>query len=748
MENAHQHSRLAPARSSLEGSEQPTNSRRSGHTSSRNSTQRTPEHRVEYAAPMIEERSIEELSGSRFGEEERRGAGRHQIMDTTSVGQHKKPWNQMGSGDQGRPVLTEDYSNSETRSAYSERLDSTVIDVSGQSSEGPFSPISHLQINHGDKFKFPETYSPMLNMAAALPSGKNSEEHYTGGEQLLRDDHKPDSAQSDPQNRDEAKYNESGKLRAGGIIRRPVNGENQQRWSGKPAQLSTNGTDQVQHKKDMHKLQIDHAIEMNTIREKHQAEVAKLKEDHHKSVENDRLDRSDLQTAHRNAILVLCDEKTGLQQLIDELRSKLKSAEERNIHLLHERDSKSDDLKIAHQALENTKRDINDTSKKLQSTREEADRLKQSKAECTYQIHKLEQSLTERGKQLAIFEQTQVDERSQHAEAVATLYEKIRTVKADCNEQVDSLIRRQRQETDQLQNTHKAEISRLIQEHNNEIGFYQRDIESVKTQAEKKRQKLEFAHDQQMAQRMDEHEGTVAQMKAELAQVTEEEGKKRQNLTALHDKQRTQIFQEHEQVLSRINEELVEVRQDKELKISRLKEAHAAELAQKDVNYAQGTRQLREDVRRLNAALLTRDDQLYQGELFTTLNLPTRPDEQIRGKFSEIEQMVDGIGRLQWKQEPAVWTSEVLRSVGGNSIDRVLKKAIVQDLVWCLLFNHIFCSPFRVFGAEGRLLEEEWNEHCGQGIHHHISFMLCAQTLTYTRWKLEQRSLLMAGAWR
>ena len=92
----------------------------------------------------------------------------------------------------------------------------------------------------------------------------------------------------------------------------------------------------------------------------------------------------------------------------------------------------------------------------------------------------------------------------------------------------------------------------------------------------------------------------------------------------------------------------------------------------------------------------------------------TRPDEQIRGKFSEIEQMVDSLGRLQWKQDPAVWTSEVLRSIDGKCVGRVLKKAIVQDLVWSILFDYIFCIPFRIFGVEGRLLEKEWNEQCGQ----------------------------------
>ena len=628
-------------------------------------------------------------------------------------------------------MLARDYPNSEIRSANSEQLDSKVINAPRQPIENPFSHGSHhLQANLGDKSKVPKFNSPQPDMVAALPSSKNSKDPNTGDERFQGDDYRLGSAQRDPPKRNEVSHD--GSLHAGGITRRPVNSEYQQQWSGKPAQLSTNRVDQVQHNDEMQKLQNDHAIEMKTTWEKHQAEVAMPQGNNQKSIENARLDRTGLVTAHQNAMQVLCDENMGLrlanddrERVIVELRSNLESAQ---------------------QALEKSKSDIIDASEKLQSTRDEADRLERSraaciqemnglkqsviekgeqlarveqnlvveqrsKAACIQEMNGLKQSLIEKGEQLARVEQNLAVEQVQHSETIAILHQKIRDIE-DVKEQAKSLITTQRQEIDQLKDTHTAEISRLAQEHNNEINLYQQNIESAKTEAGTERQKLQSTYEQQMAQFMDV-------MKAELAQVTEDEGRKRQNLTTFHDQQKTQLIQVHKQTLSQKNEELAQVIQGEELKISRLEEAHAAEQAQKDLNYAQGTRQLREDVKRLNAALLTRDDQLYQGELFTTSNLPTRPDEQIRRKFSEIEQMVDSLGRLQWKQEPAVWTSEVLRSIGGNRTDRVLKKAIVQDLVWCLLFNHIFCSPFRVFGAEGRLLEEEWNEQCGQGIHHH-----------------------------
>jgi hypothetical protein len=461
--------------------------------------------------------------------------------------------------------------------------------------------------------------------------------------------------------------------------------------------MSSSGTDQMNHSRRLQKPQRDYAIEHDPNRERYQAEINMLKYRHEKTIQALCEDKSRLHTA-------LAD-KT---QVMDELCSKMKLAENRSADLSQELVSNREHLKLAHQYLEESKRENKDTLKKLHATREDADRLRQSTTDCMYRIRELEQTLAEGRKQLA-------DEKSYHAQAIAALRHDIQAVRDEANNQVDSLIAQHTQDADQRDKTHKAEISHIEQEHDKYISIYQQKIESVKDEAESKRQKQESAYDEQIAQLIREHDGKVAQLQAELAQVTEDERQRRQDLTECHDTQQAQIAEEHKQALSRINEELAEVIQDNEEQIARLKESHVAEQAQRDLNFAQATRQLREDTQKLNAALLTRDDQLYQGELFTTSHLPTRPDEQIRGKFSAIEQMVDNLGRLLWKQEPVVWTVEVLRSVSGNRTDRVLKKAIVQDLVWGLLFAHVFGSPFRVFGAQGRLLEEEWNEQCGQG---------------------------------
>ncbi|KAK5105104.1 hypothetical protein LTS08_001378 [Lithohypha guttulata] len=213
---------------------------------------------------------------------------------------------------------------------------------------------------------------------------------------------------------------------------------------------------------------------------------------------------------------------------------------------------------------------------------------------------------------------------------------------------------------------------------------------------------LNVAKATEISQLIQKHEDRIVAMQQELTRKKVEFEEQTRTTKATHEQQMTNVFQEHKTQISQIEAEMARLRQDHERKLSQLHEAYKAERTQMTYHHERVTQRLRDDVQRLNAALLTRDDQIYQGELFTTSGLPASPDEHIASQFSDIEQMVESLGRLQWRQSPKMWTNEVLRAIRGSHNDRVLKRAIVQDLVWSLLFKYIFCSPFRVFGSEGR----------------------------------------------
>jgi hypothetical protein len=89
------------------------------------------------------------------------------------------------------------------------------------------------------------------------------------------------------------------------------------------------------------------------------------------------------------------------------------------------------------------------------------------------------------------------------------------------------------------------------------------------------------------------------------------------------------------------------------------------------------------------------------------------PDNDIKARFQDLAQEIDTLARLEWKPNQKEWTNQVLRQLSGNQ--RLLKKQILQDSVWVILHENIFCSPFRIFGEEGRSLESQWSDEYGKG---------------------------------
>lgn len=122
------------------------------------------------------------------------------------------------------------------------------------------------------------------------------------------------------------------------------------------------------------------------------------------------------------------------------------------------------------------------------------------------------------------------------------------------------------------------------------------------------------------------------------------------------------------------------------------------------------------NIHELNEALLSNDESKYTGSAFTISSLPQRTDGQIRDQFIQVQQMVEELARVSWKEDRQVWNEQLVRDFGRRSGPRLAKKAIIQDMIWTVLYRLVFCSPFRMFGDEGLKLEREWFEQCQSGI--------------------------------
>jgi hypothetical protein len=134
-------------------------------------------------------------------------------------------------------------------------------------------------------------------------------------------------------------------------------------------------------------------------------------------------------------------------------------------------------------------------------------------------------------------------------------------------------------------------------------------------------------------------------------------------------------------------------------------------MSQKQAAHAATEKSLREKIAEYSGALLARDRNDFNMVEHDVLE--PMSDNEIEGRFVDLVQDVDRLSRLEWKQNPKGWTIQILRSLSSNQ--RLLKKQILQDIIWVILHEFVFCSPFRIFGEEGQALESQWNKECGTG---------------------------------
>jgi DNA repair exonuclease SbcCD ATPase subunit len=104
--------------------------------------------------------------------------------------------------------------------------------------------------------------------------------------------------------------------------------------------------------------------------------------------------------------------------------------------------------------------------------------------------------------------------------------------------------------------------------------------------------------------------------------------------------------------------------------------------------------QLRFDAEEYSGALLKRD-------AFT----PTT-DRDMKSMFREISQDVETLARVEWQDNQTVWTPRALQVMSPHH--QSFKKQVLQDMIWGILQQYIFASPFRPFGEEGQKLETAW----------------------------------------
>jgi len=147
------------------------------------------------------------------------------------------------------------------------------------------------------------------------------------------------------------------------------------------------------------------------------------------------------------------------------------------------------------------------------------------------------------------------------------------------------------------------------------------------------------------------------------------------------------------------------------------------EAEQNEHNHQQETARLNKIIHGRTKAIVTR-------ETFTPIT-----DRDLKTKFTELYSKVDSLGRLQWSPGRSTWRDDQLRQVRINS--KKLQKSIIQETVWLVLHEYILCSPFRVFGKEGKIMEKQWNDAYGNEGFKQNHFCWPAASFESEKWRYE-----------
>jgi len=166
--------------------------------------------------------------------------------------------------------------------------------------------------------------------------------------------------------------------------------------------------------------------------------------------------------------------------------------------------------------------------------------------------------------------------------------------------------------------------------------------------------------------------------------------------------QMSQMGKEHESKLAQLITHMSQMEKEHDTEKEKIRYYFEEKVETLDRAHAKDKEQLRKDIDEYSRALLARD------------NFQPISDSEIEARFLDLVQDVDALARLDWKVNDKEWTSQVLHRLSTNQ--RLLKKQFLQDSIWVILYEYIFCSPFRIFGEEGQSLETQWNGEYKEGL--------------------------------
>lgn len=246
------------------------------------------------------------------------------------------------------------------------------------------------------------------------------------------------------------------------------------------------------------------------------------------------------------------------------------------------------------------------------------------------------------------------------------------------------------------------------------ISTLKQASESLEAKQEAKIRKIEDSNEAQIRALNEKNAKQTTQLQRERDDLQNRLWNHEQHATAQMNAElnrRNAEFQEEKNRLIRqvadTTAELSRERSIKSQQITNIYNEHEAEKARMrtahDKEKGALVRNLEKTIQDLQSALVRRE------------HFKAMSDHELARHFQNIADEVDDFGRIDWDEglEPSwPFTNPVFAS---SNNPRRLKQHVIQTTLWVILYDRIFCSPFRVLGNEGRRLEAQWAKTFGQG---------------------------------
>ena len=349
-------------------------------------------------------------------------------------------------------------------------------------------------------------------------------------------------------------------------------------------------------------------------------------------------------------------------------------------------------------------RTFREFDKKLETNEDNYDSLKRTNDQLTRENAELKKKMSQRTATLEKEHSEQTKKTLQnHKSEKLLMIENHRHEMERLQTAIGLLEKQHRNNVAHIENSTKEEVTRMKTDCDNQIyqshnslrlttERYENALESLRIESEHNRQRI-IADNQAARDRItkgfeEEFEEEKVSMKNKLQGLKD------------HFHEEIRIMQDqHSQELHGKDRAIDEIKTTKEVEERRIEEKYAAERLRREEEH----RSLRDDVETLKRALIKRS------------HFKTMSDRELSLRFQDLATEIDDVSRVRWDNtRESTWPfpDEVLRKLEN---ERRSKQHVIQNTIWVILYERIFCTPFRVLGTEGELIEQDWIEKYGQG---------------------------------